>query len=111
MAQVSRQLPSRRPLPHLRPFFPDGIPSEMILREGLQDIPLRFPFSIWFCETSFRQGSPRNRAVDCLCPIPLRRPWYGPVIVLKYSGTTCTMFADISPLDRATLVAYFMQLV
>ena len=80
------------------------------MTNGIAGVPIRFPVSIWTCPVSFVRGWPINRAVHTRCGNNAFQmsPWFGPVVVLKYGGTRCTKFVDMSDLDLALVLGYFM---
>ena len=108
--RLSRDNRNNRPFPELSRFFPESTPSETVMTNGIAGVPIRFPVSIWTCPVSFVRGWPINRAVHTRCGNNAFQmsPWFGPVVVLKYGGTRCTKFVDMSDLDLALVLGYFM---
>ena len=100
-------------MPILQAFFPDGEPGEVILNAGVGGAPLRFPLSVWFSRLTGEQRESENQAIASLAGSRSGSsisPWYGVVIVLKYGGTRCTTFIDITRRDLMILIAYLRTL-
>ncbi|KAI0713800.1 hypothetical protein C8Q76DRAFT_620065 [Earliella scabrosa] len=102
---------TERPVPLLNPIFRTGAPSELVLTNGLQEIELRYPLSIWYCPLSFEQKIDRNKAVSGIVKNCEHSVWYGAIVVLKYGGRSQTAFVDVQETDLVTLSAYFMDLL
>ncbi|KAI0706482.1 hypothetical protein C8Q76DRAFT_629935 [Earliella scabrosa] len=100
-----------RPFPHLAPFFFDESPTELILENGVHGEPVRFPLSLWYSRQAFDQRNPLNHAVSGLVRFMSHQPWYGPLVVLKYSGKRRRFFSDVCDLDLGTLSAFIMGLL
>ena len=98
-----------RPSVQLSQYFEDGCVDEIVLALGLNGSHLRFPYSIWFCPRSLRQGWPENRAIKNLLgtEAPWQRAWCGTVVVLKYCGTRRRGYRDMSPTDLPSIAQYF----
>ena len=100
-----------KPRPFLEAFFSLSSPVELVLDTGLQETELRYPLSIWYLQSAFDNHSPLNSAISGLLRDRSHAPWYGTVVVLKYSGRLQTLFTDIQQADLTTLTAYFLDLV
>lgn len=89
-------------------FFTDSQPSTIILGQGLNGEPLRFPLQIWYCAVSLQRGSPVNEAIRRITSGAAMKPWCGPVVVLKYSGSRRQGYSDAGSNDLPSLSAYFL---
>ncbi|KAI0740652.1 hypothetical protein C8Q76DRAFT_609451 [Earliella scabrosa] len=98
------------PIPRLTPFFPDGPPIELVLEKGLHGVHMRYPLSLWYSPHAFEQKESQNQAVSALVKHVVHRPWYGTLVVLKYSGSRRRLFANVCDLDLGALSAFFMDL-
>jgi len=98
------------PIPVVQGYFPDSVPSQLVLTQGLNQEPLRFPLQLFYCAVSLSKGSPVNKAVRRITSGKSQKQWSGPVVVLKYSGSRRQNYGDASTHDLATLSAYFLSL-
>jgi len=91
-------------------YFP-GSCQGIVLKEGLNQGPLRFPLQIWYSQESITKGGPVNRAIAGITKEGAHTPkaWCGPVIVLKFSGTRLEGYSDAGECELATLSAYFIE--
>ncbi|KAI9067984.1 hypothetical protein FKP32DRAFT_214473 [Trametes sanguinea] len=96
------------PSPLLQDYFTDSVPNTIILTQGLNGEPLRFPLHIWFCPTSLQRGSPINRAIYRITNGHATKAWCGPVVVLKFNGSRRQGYADAGSNDLPALSAYFL---
>ncbi|KAI0796223.1 hypothetical protein C8Q75DRAFT_711382 [Abortiporus biennis] len=96
------------PTPLIQEYFPEGLPSTIILTQGLNGEPLRFPLHIWYCPTSLQRGSPPNRAISRITSGAATKSWSGPVVVLKFNGTRKQGYSDAGSNDLPALSAYFL---
>ncbi|KAH9943817.1 hypothetical protein B0H21DRAFT_695102 [Amylocystis lapponica] len=96
------------PMPLVQNLFTESVPSTIILTQGLNGEPLRFPLHIWYCPTSLQRGSPVNRAIYRITSGAAAKPWCGPVIVLKFNGSRRQGYADAGSNDLPALSAYFL---
>ena len=96
------------PTPLLQDYFREGVPNTIILTQGLNGEPLRFPLHIWYCPTSLQRGSPVNRAIYRITSGTAPKPWCGPVVVLKFNGSRRQGYSDAGTNDLPALSAYFL---
>ncbi|KAI0766671.1 hypothetical protein BD413DRAFT_635806 [Trametes elegans] len=96
------------PTPLLQDYFRESVPNTIILTQGLNGEPLRFPLHIWYCPTSLQRGSPINRAIYRITNGHASRPWCGPVVVLKFNGSRRQGYSDAGSNDLPALSAYFL---
>lgn len=96
------------PFPLLQDYFPESVPSTIILTQGLNGEPLRFPLHIWYCPTSLQRGVPVNRAIYRITSGAAVKPWCGPVVVLKFNGSRRQGYSDAGSNDLPALSAYFL---
>ncbi|OBZ74224.1 hypothetical protein A0H81_05955 [Grifola frondosa] len=95
------------PEPLLRDYF-EGTPATIILTQGLNGDPLRFPLHIWYCPNSLQRATPINRAIHRLTRGVATKAWCGPVVVLKFNGSRRHGYSDAGSNDLPALAAYFM---
>ncbi|OSX64144.1 hypothetical protein POSPLADRAFT_1045259 [Postia placenta MAD-698-R-SB12] len=96
------------PLPLVHDYFKEGTPNTIILTQGLNGEPLRFPLHIWYCPKALQRGSPVNRAIHRITSGAAAKPWCGTAIVLKFNGSRRQGYADAGTNDLAALSAYFL---
>ena len=96
------------PTPILQEYFPESIPSNIILTQGLNGEALRFPLHIWYCPVSLQRGSPVNRGISRITSNAAAKPWCGPVLVLKFNGSRRQSYTDAGSNDLPALSAYFL---
>lgn len=96
------------PFPLLQDYFPESVPNTIILTQGLNGEPLRFPLHIWYCPTSLQRGSPVNRAIFRITSGAAAKQWCGPVVVLKFNGSRRQGYSDAGSNDLPALSAYFL---
>ncbi|CCM02568.1 uncharacterized protein FIBRA_04671 [Fibroporia radiculosa] len=97
------------PLPLVQDYFTESLgPSTIILTQGLNGEPLRFPLHIWYCPKSLLKNSPVNRAIYRITSGAAPKPWCGMVIVLKFNGTRRQGYTDAGVNDLPALSAYFL---
>ncbi|KAF5338585.1 hypothetical protein D9611_012764 [Ephemerocybe angulata] len=96
------------PIPLIQSYFPDGPCEGIILTQGLNGEPLRFPLHLWYCPESLRKGASVNRAIHHITSNAARKTWCGPVIVLKFSGSRRQNYTDAGSNDLPALSAYFL---
>ncbi|KAI0917836.1 hypothetical protein AcW1_006868 [Taiwanofungus camphoratus] len=96
------------PLPLVQEYFSQSVPSTIILTQGLNGEPLRFPLHIWYCPTSLQRGTPVNRAIHHITSGVATKAWCGPVVVLKFNGSRRQGYADAGSNDLPALSAYFL---
>jgi len=96
------------PTPILDPYFDDQ-PIPIVLMQGLNGEPLRFPLQVWYSPTMLTRGHPINRAIIHVTSGAAEKPWAGPVVVLKYNGSRRQGYMDASANDLPALSAYFLS--
>jgi hypothetical protein len=96
------------PTPLVQSHFADGQPDGIILTQGLNSEPLRFPLHVWFSPTALQKGSPVNRAIYHITSGAAAKPWCGTVIVLKFNGSRRQGYSDAGSNDLPALSAYFL---
>ena len=96
------------PTPLVQEYFPESVPNTIILTQGLNGEPLRFPLHIWYCPTALQRGAPVNRAIYRITSGTAPKPWCGPVVVLKFNGSRRQGYSDAGTNDLPALSAYFL---
>ncbi|PCH44431.1 hypothetical protein WOLCODRAFT_76780 [Wolfiporia cocos MD-104 SS10] len=96
------------PLPLVQDYFTEAVPNTIILTQGLNGEPLRFPLHIWYCPRALQRGSPVNRAIQRITSGAAAKAWCGTVIVLKFSGSRRQGYSDAGVNDLPALSAYFL---
>lgn len=99
-----------RPEVDLTPFFLDEADQgEIVINAGLSGAIIRYPLSMWFSQRAANEQFPENRAMAGLVRTSrVRAPWYGIAVVLKYGGSRCTRYVDMTEYDLGAVAAYFM---
>jgi len=82
--------------------------QHLVLTEGLNGKPLRFPLHLWYAPQLLQKGSPVNRAIFRITSGAAEKPWCGPVVVLKFNGSRRQGYSDAGSTDLPTLSAYFL---
>ncbi|KAM6496819.1 hypothetical protein JOM56_007292 [Amanita muscaria] len=96
------------PVPLVQSHFPDGHPENIVLTQGLNSEPLRFPLHLWFSPTALQKSQPVNRAILHITSGAAPKQWCGAVIVLKFNGSRRQGYADAGSNDLPALSAYFL---
>ena len=96
------------PTPLLQDYFPAGSPEGIAVTQGLNGENLRFPLHLWYCPKSLKTGAPVNRSVHRITSNAARKPWCGPVVVLKFNGSRRSSYMDAGSNDLPALSAYFL---
>lgn len=97
------------PSPILDAFFDKEI-EFIVLAQGLNGDPLRFPLQLWYSPTQlFNRGIPPNRAIFHITSGAAEKHWTGPVVVLKHNGTRLQGYSDAGLNDLPALSAYFLS--
>ncbi|PPQ71892.1 hypothetical protein CVT24_006866 [Panaeolus cyanescens] len=97
------------PVPMLDSYF-DGNPTEsIVLTQGLNGEPLRFPLHLYFAPATLVKGNPVNRAIFHITSGAAEKPWCGPVVVLKFNGSRRQGYSDAGSNDLPALSAYFLS--
>lgn len=82
--------------------------SSLTLTQGLNQEPLRFPLQVWYDNAALSRKDPVNRAVSRITSGQAIRPWCGPVVVLKFSGSRQQAYSPATLNDLPALSAYFL---
>ncbi|KAL0955159.1 hypothetical protein HGRIS_004068 [Hohenbuehelia grisea] len=96
------------PAPLVQNHFPDGQADGIVLTQGLNGEPLRFPLHLWYSPTALSKASPVNRAIYHITSGAAPKPWCGTVIVLKFNGSRRQGYSDAGSNDLPALSAYFL---
>lgn len=96
------------PTPLVHGYFPGGQADSVVLTQGLNGEPLRFPLHLWYSPGALAANAPINQAIIRITSGSASKPWCGPVIVLKYNGSRRQGYADAGPNDLPALSAYFL---
>ncbi|KAK0189218.1 uncharacterized protein ARMOST_06726 [Armillaria ostoyae] len=96
------------PVPMVHNHFPDGLSEGIVLTQGLNGEPLRFPLHLWYSPTALQKSSPVNRAIYHITSGAAPKAWCGAVIVLKFNGSRRQGYADAGSNDLPALSAYFL---
>lgn len=96
------------PTPILDPFFNRLEIKSIVLTQGLNGEPLRFPLQLWYSPQHLNSGTPVNRAIFHITSGAAEKPWAGPVVVLKYNGARRQGYSDAGSNDLPALSAYFL---
>ncbi|KAF8235638.1 hypothetical protein L208DRAFT_741738 [Tricholoma matsutake] len=96
------------PIPLVQSHFPDGQVEGIVLTQGLNGEPLRFPLHLWYSPTALQKSAPVNRAIYHITSGAAPKPWCGSVIVLKFNGSRRQGYADAGSNDLPALSAYFL---
>jgi len=97
------------PIPILSSHFGDAEPNSIVLTQGLNGEPLRFPLHLWYDPSLLSKGSPVNRAIFHITSGAAEKPWAGPVVVLKFNGSRRQGYSDAGSNDLPALSAYFLS--
>ena len=95
------------PTPLVHGYFPGGWADSVDLTQGLNGEPLRFPLHLWYSPGALVANAPINQAITHITSGSASKPWCGPVIVLKYNGSTRQGYSDAGPNDLPTLPQSF----
>ena len=96
------------PTPLVNDYFHESSPQALVLTQGLNGEPLRFPLHIFYCPIALQRGNPINRAIYRITSGAAARQWPGPVVVLKFNGSRRQSYSDASTNDLPALSAYFL---
>ncbi|KAL5492492.1 hypothetical protein ACEPAI_3939 [Sanghuangporus weigelae] len=96
------------PTPLVNDYFQEAQPQSLVLTQGLNGEPLRFPLHIFYCPIALQRGTPVNRAIYRITSGAAARQWPGPVVVLKFNGSRRQSYSDASTNDLPALSAYFL---
>ncbi|KAJ7623746.1 hypothetical protein FB45DRAFT_114174 [Roridomyces roridus] len=95
------------PIPFLQPYF-DSPPESVVLTQGLNGEPLRFPLHIFYSPIALAKASPINRAIYHITSGAAPKPWAGTAVVLKFNGARRQGYTDAGANDLPALSAYFL---
>jgi len=96
------------PTPLVQGYFPGGQADSVVLTQGLNGEPLRFPLHLWYSPGALAANAPVNRAIFRITSGAASKPWCGPVIVLKFNGSRRQGYSDAGSNDLPALSAYFL---
>ena len=96
------------PTPLVHDHFPGGQTGSVVLTQGLNGEPLRFPLHLWYSPSALAVNAPINQAIFRITSGAAAKPWCGPVIVLKYNGSRRQGYSDAGSNDLPALSAYFL---
>jgi hypothetical protein len=96
------------PIPILDKHFDGHQIQQLVLTEGLNGEPLRFPLHLWYAPQLLQKGSPINRAIFHITSGAAEKAWCGPVVVLKFNGSRRQGYSDAGVNDLPALSAYFL---
>ncbi|KAF4610959.1 hypothetical protein D9613_006692 [Agrocybe pediades] len=97
------------PTPLLEKYFLGMEVATIILTEGLNGEPLRFPLHIWYAPQMLAKGCQVNRAIFHITSGAAEKAWCGPVVVLKFNGSRKQGYSDAGSNDLPALSAYFLS--
>ncbi|KAH9987532.1 hypothetical protein BJV77DRAFT_950121 [Russula vinacea] len=96
------------PTPFVQEYFAGEQPNNIVLTQGLNGEPLRFPLQLWYSPGALAMNAPINQAITRITSGSASKPWCGPVIVLKYNGSRRQGYSDAGSNDLPALSAYFL---
>lgn len=97
------------PAPIVQSYFTENQPYAVILTQGLNGEPLRYPLHIFYCPLSLSRGSPINNAIKRITGGgQAKKAWCGPVLVMRFNGSRRQGYSDASSSDFTALSAYFL---
>ncbi|KAJ7491608.1 hypothetical protein B0H11DRAFT_2399035, partial [Mycena galericulata] len=96
------------PVPLLQPYF-DAPPESVALTQGLNGKLLRFPLHVFYSPIALTKGSPINRSIYHITSGAASKPWYGNVVVFKFSGSRRQGYTKAGSNDLPALSAYFFS--
>ncbi|KAG9309899.1 hypothetical protein JVU11DRAFT_9931 [Chiua virens] len=82
--------------------------DSIVLTQGLNAEPLRFPLHLWYSPAALSRCAPVNRAIHHITSGAGAKDWCGPVVVLKFNGSRRQGYADAGSNDLPALSAYFL---
>ncbi|CAK5267427.1 unnamed protein product [Mycena citricolor] len=94
--------------PLLQAYF-DSPPESVVLTQGLNGEPLRFPLHIFFSPIALAKGSPINRPIYHITSGAAPKAWCGNVVALKFSGARRQAYTEAGANDLPALSAYFLS--
>ena len=96
------------PTPLIQEYFPGVQVDSVVLTQGLNGEPLRFPLHLWYSPNALAANTPINQAIFRITSGAASKPWCGPVIVLKYNGSRRQGYSDAGSNDLPALSPYFL---
>lgn len=96
------------PQPLVNMHFSDGQAESIVLTQGLNGEPLRFPLHLWYSPTALSRNAPINRAIYHITSGAALKQWCGTVVVLKFNGSRRQGYSDAGSNDLPALSAYFL---
>jgi len=97
------------PAPIVQSYFTESQPYAVILTQGLNGEPLRYPLHIFYCPLSLSRGSPVNNAIKRITGgAQAKKPWCGTVLVMRFNGSRRQGYSDATSSDFTALSAYFL---
>ncbi|KAK7031636.1 Hif prolyl hydroxylase [Favolaschia claudopus] len=96
------------PIPMLQAYF-DAPPNNVVLTQGLNGEPLRFPLHIFYSPTALSKASPINRAIYHITSGAASKPFFGNVVAFKHSGARRQGYTEATSNDLPALSAYFLS--
>lgn len=96
------------PIPLVQSYFPEGPPEGIVLTQGLNGEPLRFPLNLWYSPSALANSAPVNRAIYHITSGAAPKAWCGTVVVLKFNGSRRQGYSDAGSNDLPALSAYFL---
>ncbi|KAI0294323.1 hypothetical protein B0F90DRAFT_1757554 [Multifurca ochricompacta] len=96
------------PMPLIHQHFPGGEANNVVLTQGLNGEPLRFPLQLWYSSSALASNGPINQAIFRITSGAAPKPWCGLVMVLKYNGSRRQGYSDAGSNDLPALSAYFL---
>ncbi|KAJ7810411.1 hypothetical protein B0H14DRAFT_2863874 [Mycena olivaceomarginata] len=98
----------RCPVSALQPYF-DAPPDNVVLTQGLNAEPLRFPLLIFHSSSALNRSSPVNRAIYHVTSGAASKAWCGNVVAFKFNGARRQGYTDAGSNDLPALSAYFLS--
>ena len=100
-----------QPYPYLCSIFPFTRPHEIVILTLPGETPLQHPISLWYSPHHMHNCTSHNHAMCCLTELSSNtcRPWYGPLVALRYATLNKGAFTDISIVD-VTIVATYLTI-
>lgn len=96
------------PTPLVQDYFVGGQANSVVLTQGLNGEPLRFPLHLFYSPVSLSTGAPINRAIYRITSGAAPKAWCGAVVVLKFNGSRRQGYSDAGTNDLPALSAYFL---
>ncbi|KAJ7846512.1 hypothetical protein B0H13DRAFT_2093023, partial [Mycena leptocephala] len=95
------------PIPLLQPYF-DEPPGSIVLTQSPSGELLRSPLHVFYSPTALTKGAPINHCIHNITSGAAAKPWYGNVVVLKFSRR-CQGYTEAGSSDLPALSAYFLS--